>query len=383
MSNWTDKKDVIELGADFNEEIDHITIKLIENYTKLYFSNYIGTGYKKRSSKSLFNKNIDFLPSNITHIKLGYSFDQIVNNLPDSLIWIEFGYCFNQSVDCLPNGVNYLVLGFSFNQIIDDLPYGLEYLNLNYMFNQSLNCLPTTLVCLFIGNDGCNSTSAVKYAGSRFTQDTTNLPTNLNNLTIYKNGKHVIKNNFVQELNKITNSKGPNKLNFDNNKYSIDNLYEGLTHLKIEKTCNNIFNENVNNLPSTLTHITFNDEFDKSVDNLPHLLYLKFGDQFNKSVDDLPSSLKYLIFGKDFNQLVDCLPNNLVCLEFYSKYNASFSQVINILPISLTNLILPHAYIRPINFDVFPSTLKTIKYHNEYKYIDNFPTQNIKVIKYY
>ena len=380
--SWTDKKDVIELDADFNEEIDHITIKLISNYTKLYFSNYIGTGYKRRSSKSLFNKNVDFLPSNITHIKFGYSFDQIVNNLPDSLIWIEFGHNFNQPVDCLPNGVNYLVLGFNFNQLIDDLPYGLEYLNLNYMFNQSLNCLPITLVCLFIGNDGCNFTSIGEYAGSNFIQHTTILPTNLNNLTIYKNGKHVIKNNFVQELNKIINSKGPAKLNFNINKFSIDNLYEGLTHLKIEKTFN-IFDENVNNLPSTLTHITFNNEFNKSVDNLPQLIYLKFGEQFNKSVDNLPSSLKYLILGKYFNQVVDCLPINLNYLEFYSKYKASFLQVINNLPLTLINLILPFGYIHPINFDVFPNTLKIIKYQYDYKHIDDLPIKNIKIIKYH
>jgi hypothetical protein len=57
------------------------------------------------------------------------------------------------------------------------------------------------------------------------------------------------------------------------------------------------FNQPVDNLPKTITHLTF-------------------GSKFNQLVNNLPKSLKYLTFGYDFNQPVDKLPENLTHLTF-------------------------------------------------------------------
>ena len=47
-------------------------------------------------------------------------------------------------------------------------------------------------------------------------------------------------------------------------------------------------------------------DFDQSLDTLPQTLtHLTFGHHFNQSVDNLPQSLTHLIFGFNFNQTVD------------------------------------------------------------------------------
>ena len=69
------------------------------------------------------------------------------------------------------------------------------------------------------------------------------------------------------------------------------------------------FNKLVDNLPSSITHLTFGYWFNQSVDNLPkNLTHLTFGLLFNQKVDNLPQNLMHLTFGQSFNQKVDNLP---------------------------------------------------------------------------
>ena len=58
------------------------------------------------------------------------------------------------------------------------------------------------------------------------------------------------------------------------------------------------FNQQVDNLPNTLTHLTFGTNFNQQVDNLPNTLtHLTFGGYFDQQVDNLPNSLTHLTFG--------------------------------------------------------------------------------------
>lgn len=103
---------------------------------------------------------------------------------------------------------------------------------------------------------------------------------------------------------------------------SVDNLPPNLTHLTFERQ----FNQSVDNLPSTLTHLTFDwySIFNQSVDRLPHsLTHLEFGWSFNRSVERLPPILTHLTFGKAFNQSIEKLPRTLVCLTIPKSYNKS------------------------------------------------------------
>jgi len=196
-----DEKDIIRLDADFDEEFDSTLIDIISNCKRIYFLDQKGFGLKATSSNSKFNKPVDILPEEITHIRFGYSFNQRVDNLPFRLEWLEFGYCFNQSVDMLPHTITYLVFGYSFNKPVFDLPNSIEYISFGNKFNQPLDSLPNSIYYINIG-----STEIYNYNGTEFNQHTYKLPSKLNNVLVYlKNKKYPIKNNFILELNKLVN----------------------------------------------------------------------------------------------------------------------------------------------------------------------------------
>ena len=80
------------------------------------------------------------------------------------------------------------------------------------------------------------------------------------------------------------------------------------------------FNQLVDNLPNSLTHLKFGWNFDQSVNNLPNsLTHLKFGKDFNQAVDNLPESLIHLKLGEMFNQPVDNLPNSIIKLTLVTS----------------------------------------------------------------
>ena len=70
------------------------------------------------------------------------------------------------------------------------------------------------------------------------------------------------------------------------------------------------FNKPVDNLPNSITNLTFGNSFDKPVDNLPNSIQnLTFCSSFNQQVDNLPNSTISLTFGGNFNQQIMNLPN--------------------------------------------------------------------------
>lgn len=86
--------------------------------------------------------------------------------------------------------------------------------------------------------------------------------------------------------------------------HAFPHLPFGVSHLLLsDKT------PPLSSLPSTLTHITFGNEFDQPVDNLPpNLTHLVFKHHFNHPVDHLPHGIVHLTFGRGFNYTVDHLP---------------------------------------------------------------------------
>lgn len=102
-----------------------------------------------------------------------------------------------------------------------------------------------------------------------------------------------------------------------------------------------------------LRKISFDSEFNESVDNLPDgITHLTFRYFFNQSVDNLPSSLTHLILGHHFNQSIDNLPSSITHLTL----NFRFNKPINNLPSSLSELTLDRTYSLPL--DKVPSTVK-------------------------
>jgi len=85
-------------------------------------------------------------------------------------------------------------------------------------------------------------------------------------------------------------------------------------------------------------------DFDQSIDYLlpSSITHLTFGDKFNQTVDNLPPSLTHLIFGYYFNQPVDLLPHSLLFLKFgffliNLLINFLFLSTLLYLDVNLTN----------------------------------------------
>lgn len=106
------------------------------------------------------------------------------------------------------------------------------------------------------------------------------------------------------------------------------------------------FNQKVNNLPSSLTHLIFGYCFNQEVNNLPSsLTHLVLGHCFNEPVDSLPSTLLFLAFPKEepyicgkcnFNHKLDKHPVSLTHLSLSDNFNSYFH-----FPPFLTRLQLP------------------------------------------
>jgi hypothetical protein len=79
----------------------------------------------------------------LTHLTLGDSFNQEINNLPENILYLSFGNSFNQNIDNiwlkLSNNLTHLILGDSFNQNINKLPENITHLTLGYEFTQNIN----------------------------------------------------------------------------------------------------------------------------------------------------------------------------------------------------------------------------------------------------
>jgi hypothetical protein len=119
---------------------------------------------------------------------------------------------------------------------------------------------------------------------------------------------------------------------------SVDNLPNSLTHIKFGYN----FNKSVDNLPLMIVWLEFDKCFNQYVDILPNnLKYLVFGDDFNKPVDNLPNSLEYLSFGKCFNQQINSLPNTIVYIGIgnHKDNQCDFNQKVLFLPLNLNNLV--------------------------------------------
>ena len=82
--------------------------------------------------------------------------------------------------------------------------------------------------------------------------------------------------------------------------------------------------------------VEFCYDFNQSVDNLSvfnqeigkkGLKSLTFGNNFNQSVDNLPSGLEELVLGDNFNQSVDNLPSGLQELTISKNYDKPLDKL--------------------------------------------------------
>ncbi len=99
--------------------------------------------------------------------------------------------------------------------------------------------------------------------------------------------------------------------------------------------------------------------------NLQDLEFI--GSNFNCPVDNLPSTITHLTFGNYFNRTVDNLPSSITHLTFDSY--SDFNQKLNNLPRFTEFIKLPEKYDKKILN--IPKRLKKINCSTKYKYLDD------------
>jgi hypothetical protein len=197
-------------------------------------------------------------------------------------------------------------------------------------------------------------------------------------------------------LKNISSTKDLHRLSID--EISFNDNFNGkvdlFSHLRIINF-GFYFNQNVDNLPSSVKEINFGPYFEQKIDNLPEsIISLKFGSYFNQSVDHLPNSLENLSFGYYFNNEVNNLPQSLKSLSFGRRFNKNVDK----LPNGITSLVFGSEFNQPVNnlpssleilefgwdfnqdVDQLPSSVKEIFFGFEFKKsIDKLPSSVIDV----
>ena len=135
--NYITNNDTIIFDPSFNDELD---FQLLKNYKTIIFSNYVLNeslfdayennnfdGLKYDSSKfNQFVDNLSLIKSSITHLTLGSSFNQSVDNLPSSITYLTFGIGFNKSLNNLPRLIEFIQLPEKYENKILNIPKKLK-----------------------------------------------------------------------------------------------------------------------------------------------------------------------------------------------------------------------------------------------------------------
>ena len=143
-----------------------------------------------------------------------------------------------------------------------------------------------------------------------------------------------------------------------------------LTNIKIDHLFNMV-------IPSSVTHLTFGENFDTSIENcIPDsVTYLTLGEGHSPKLDisifnqeikgNLPRNLIYLYLGSNFRKSINCLTENCPFLE-HLELAPSYYEKINSLPNSLKYLTCSGMFYK-INKHVINEKIK-IKYVYQFYY---------------
>lgn len=141
-------------------------------------------------------------------------------------------------------------------------------------------------------------------------------------------------------------------------------------------------------LPDTLTHLTFDDDFNQSLADVtlpPKITRLTFGLRFDQPLDcvHLPDTLTHLTFGDAFDQRLEnaTLPPMLTHLTFGYYFNRPLDRVV--LPPMLTHLKFGERFDQSLDAVRFPSTLSLLTLHRKYNYNLLFVPLHSAILLYY
>jgi len=101
-------------------------------------------------------------------------------------------------------------------------------------------------------------------------------------------------------------------------------------------------------IPPYVTHLTFDDAFNKSIDGyLPtSVTHLTLGYNFNQPINNVPASITHLTFGDSFNQPINKISQYITHLTFGEKFNHPIN---NLIPQTVTHLTFGNKFNHPID----------------------------------
>ena len=122
--------------------------------------------------------------------------------------------------------------------------------------------------------------------------------------------KYYTQYDFRSKLqNMIKNPNNNLSLDLSNSQNNIDRYILDNTHSVKFKW---IYDEIIDDLPNSITHLILGDNFNQPINNLPDsVTHLILGDNFNQPLINLPNSLTHLILGDNFNQTIYGIPDSL------------------------------------------------------------------------
>ncbi|KAN0034291.1 hypothetical protein ACTFIV_000788 [Dictyostelium citrinum] len=340
------------------------------------------------------------LPKNLKDLTFGkaYSYPIKLEQLPTSLTKLTL-FCGNDGKNqILPKlGSNTSITSLTFgNKFTNkktqfktgDLPQNLTSLNLGHMFNMKLvkDVLPNSLITLKLSKNYNHSLSGevlprglkILHLGQQFNQPICNddLPNQLEEVTLSWYFCHSLLNfpNSIKTLIMEDHFKGP-----------LEKLPSSLTKLNIK--CGYYSSIKPNIIPSTVKDLSISSyQNTLSTNSIPPScinLTISFG-SFDFEINDsqsnidsslsiittpsfFPNSIKYLNFGVWSNKLIpsNILPTSLTTLVLGSYYNQPLNGILKSLH-SLKNLEFGNSFNQPLksnDYEIeFPNNIKSIKF---------------------
>lgn len=163
--------------------------------------------------------------------------------------------------------------------------------------------------------------------------------------------------NFISCSKMLNSQKTKLRFNEERDCYAEDQdkwYFNCLTHIKISEIFEfptstkyfsiyfSTYTWKLSFIPDFITHLEFDDEFDKSIENLipSSVTHLIFGKEFNKPIKNhLPVNLTHLTFGDKFGQSIEnAIPKSVIYLKFGSFFDKPIASAENNLPENLQHL---------------------------------------------
>jgi len=173
VTNFFESFDFFNEISKFLDKRTLLTILSLSTTTKIYddiffdkwIVNFYANGKRRDFNKKLkkiklnnsFNGNFNVLPKSIKLIILPPVYNYMIceDDLPTTLHTLILGTCYNKPIDNLLTSLpelKVLKLGYHFNQNLNNLPDSLEVLKLGGLFDKPIKKLPKSLKTLMLMN---------------------------------------------------------------------------------------------------------------------------------------------------------------------------------------------------------------------------------------